>query len=63
MVDDFVDVCSDCRREKKICVSDLDVGFHFHWVDDYYLIDVVSFFEGCQFVLFSMVYGGLQREC
>ena len=37
-------VCSHCRRDFKIRVSD-DVGFKFHWVGDEYLIDVVLLLE------------------
>jgi hypothetical protein len=54
---DYVEVCSHCQRSFRVMVSD-DVGFYFHWVGDYFLIDVVLFFEGCRsvHVLHSEVY-------
>jgi len=33
-------VCSHCRRDFRVRVSD-DIGFYGHWVGDYFLIDVV----------------------
>ncbi len=38
-------VCSRCFRNLRICVSD-DIVFYFHWVGDYFLIDVLLYVEG-----------------
>lgn len=37
-------VCVHCRHDFKYIVGD-DIGFHAHWVDDFYFVDVVLFFE------------------
>ena len=40
MKNDFLEVCPHCRRDFRVRVSD-DIGFHAHWVGNYFLIDVV----------------------
>lgn len=37
---DSVKVCSCCKHEFRIRVSD-DIGFHAYWIGNHYLIDVV----------------------
>ena len=41
---DKLKVCVHCRHDFKHAVSD-DIGFHAHWVDDFYYVDVVLFIE------------------
>ena len=57
---DCLEVCGHCRRSFMVRFRDFtDVGFYFHWVDDYFLIDVVMFLEGFRskmHVLYSRVY-------
>jgi len=50
-----LEVCSHCRRSFRVKVSD-DIGFYFHWVSDYYCIDVVLFVDGVCSVLYGMVF-------
>lgn len=54
---DSLDVCVHCRHSFTVKVSD-DIGFRFCWVGDYYLFDVVLFFEGSHLfhVLYRKVY-------
>jgi len=50
-------ICPHCRRNLNIRVGD-GFGFHFHWVDDFYLIDVVLYFPDIRkvHVLYREVY-------
>jgi len=54
---DFLDICPRCRFDFKVKVSE-DIGFWFHWVENFYCIDVDLLIEeaNCVVWLFSMVY-------
>jgi hypothetical protein len=42
-------LCVHCRRPVGFRFRDYnDVGFLFHWVKNYYFVDVVLFVEGCK---------------
>jgi len=58
MKNDSVKVCPHCRHDLSIRVSD-DFGFRFHWVDDFYLIDVILCFLDIRkmHVLYREIYG------
>jgi len=50
-------VCTHCRRSVTLRFRDFeDIGFHFHWVGDYYHIDVVLIVDGIRCCLFGEVY-------
>jgi hypothetical protein len=55
---DCLEVCSHCRRDFRVRVSD-DIRFYFHWVGDYFLIDVVLLVPEASIssVLYRRVYG------
>jgi len=57
MKSDFLKVCLHCRRNFKVRVSD-DIGFHFHWIGNYFLIDTILLLEESRLssVLYRMVY-------
>ena len=61
MKSDSVGVCTHCRKNFAVRVSN-DVGFYFHWVKRFYLIDVVLLNEkgdkGFYQVLYRMVFKG-----
>jgi len=44
-------ICSHCRHSLKVLFGDF--GFWFHWVGDYYCIDVFSTFEDAVVLLFG----------
>jgi hypothetical protein len=48
-------VCPHCRRDFKVRVSD-DIGFHAHWVGNYFLIDVVLFVPEVSGVFLTVLY-------
>lgn len=52
-----VKVCSHCRRDYKLRVSDC-IRIFAHWVGDYYFVDIGMVFEGCHglLVLYREVY-------
>ena len=55
---DCLEVCGHCQRSLKVRFRDFeDIGFHFHWVGDFYCIDVLLIFEGFVIVLLREVYG------
>ena len=49
-------VCAHCRSEFLRRLSD-DVGLIAHWVNDYYLVDIVLIFEKRSLTLYREVYG------
>ena len=50
-----LEVCSHCRLEFTYRLVD-DIGLYVHWVDDWYLIDIVLIFEKRSFILFREVF-------
>ena len=48
-------VCSCCRRTVWVRAS-YDIGFVFHWVGDFYFVDVVLVFGRCRLVEGNVLY-------
>jgi hypothetical protein len=48
-------LCLHCHRDFKVRVSE-DIGFRFHWIENYYHVDVVYFGEGYRVLLFGEVW-------
>jgi hypothetical protein len=52
-----LELCVHCRRPVGFRFRDYnDVGFLFHWVKNYYHVDVVLFVKNCPIFLFGEVW-------